>query len=63
MRLTSRDAIATEPEFLEETWRVTLRAGRRDLVETVLLGAVALVSGILLALSLYAIYSALGGVN
>ena len=63
MRPTRNDAIATEPDFLEETWRVTLRAERRDLVETVLLGAVALLSGILLALSLFAIYIALAVVN
>ena len=48
---------------LEEIWRATLRAERRRLRESVLLGVAALASAVCLSLSLYAIYSALGGVN
>ena len=46
-----------------EIWRATLRAERRRLRESVLLGLAALASAVCLSLSLYAIYSALGGVN
>jgi len=55
---TGHDAVE-----LEEIWRITLRADRRRLGESLLLGVVALVSAIFLSLSLYAIYSALGGVH
>ena len=48
---------------LEEIWRATLRAERRRLRESVLLCVAALASAVCLSLGLYAIYSALGGVN
>lgn len=48
---------------LEEIWQATLRAERRRLRESVLLGVAALASAVCLSLGLYAIYSALGGVN
>jgi hypothetical protein len=52
-----------EMKELEEIWRATLRAERRILGESLLLGLVALASAVCLSLSLYAIYGALGGMN
>ena len=52
-----------ETKELQEIWRATLRAERRRLGESLLLSLVALASAVCLSLSLYAIYSALGGMN